>query len=66
MIPACEGCNTCHVSSHKSLGVHFVLMALSPVIILPVSYFACKEKISWQAVIGTVVAIARVAILFLA
>jgi hypothetical protein len=36
------------------------------VIILPVSYFAFKEKIGWQAIVGTVLAIAEVAILFLA
>jgi drug/metabolite transporter (DMT)-like permease len=42
-----------------------MLMASPPVIILPVSYFAFKEKIGWQAVVGTVLAIARVAVLFL-
>jgi drug/metabolite transporter (DMT)-like permease len=40
-------------------------MALSPVIILPISYFAFKEKIRWQAILGTILAIG-VAILFLA
>jgi drug/metabolite transporter (DMT)-like permease len=40
-------------------------MALSPVIILPISYFVSKEKIGWQAVLVTVLAIAGVAILFL-
>jgi len=43
-----------------------VLMALSPVIILPIGYFAFKEKIDWQAIAGTVLAIIGVAILFLA
>ena len=43
-----------------------MLMALPPVIILPISYFVFKEKIDWQAIIGTVLAIAGVAILFLA
>jgi len=41
-------------------------MAFLPVIILPFSYFVFKEKIGWQAVVGTVLAIAGVAILFLA
>lgn len=43
-----------------------MLMALPPVIILPVSYFVFKEKIGWQAIAGTTLAIAGVAILFLA
>ena len=48
------------------LGEPAMLMALPPVIILPISYFAFKEKIGWQAVLGTVLAIAGVAVLFLA
>jgi drug/metabolite transporter (DMT)-like permease len=45
-----------------------MLMALPPVIIVPVSYFVFKEKIGigWQAIAGTMLAIAGVAILFLA
>jgi drug/metabolite transporter (DMT)-like permease len=41
-------------------------MAPPPVIILPISYFAFKEKIGWQAILGTILAIIGVAILFLA
>jgi len=41
-------------------------MALPPVIILPISCFAFKERIGWQAILGTGLAIAGVAILFLA
>jgi drug/metabolite transporter (DMT)-like permease len=41
-------------------------MALLPVIILPISYFAFKEKIGWHALLGTLLAVAGVAILFLA
>jgi drug/metabolite transporter (DMT)-like permease len=40
-------------------------MALPPVIILPISYFALKERIGWQAVAGTILAIAGVVVLFL-
>ena len=43
-----------------------MLMALPPVIILPVSYFIFKEKVGWQAIAGTILAIIGVAILFLA
>jgi drug/metabolite transporter (DMT)-like permease len=51
---------------HAEIGVASTLMALSPVIILPISYFVFKEKIGWQAIVGTLLAIAGVAILFLA
>ncbi len=51
---------------HSEIGVASTLMALPPVIILPISYFAFKEKIGWQAIAGTMLAIAGVAILFLA
>jgi drug/metabolite transporter (DMT)-like permease len=51
---------------HAEVGVASTLMALPPVILLPVSYFVYKEKIGWQAVLGTVLAIVGVAVLFLA
>jgi len=41
-------------------------MALTPLIVLPVSYFVFKEKIGWQAILGTMLAILGIAILFLA
>jgi drug/metabolite transporter (DMT)-like permease len=50
---------------HAEVGVASTLMALPPVILLPISYFVFKEKIGWQAVAGTVLAIIGVAILFL-
>ena len=51
---------------HAEIGVASTLMALPPVIILPISYFAYREKVGWQAILGTIFAIAGVAILFLA
>jgi len=51
---------------HAEIGVASTIMALPPVILLPVSYFAFKEKIGWQAMAGTVLAIAGVAVLFVA
>ena len=51
---------------HAEVGVASTLMALPPVLLLPVSYFVLKERIGWQAVMGTVLAIAGVAVLFLA
>ncbi len=51
---------------HVEIGVASTLMALTPVILLPISYFVFKEKVGWQAIVGTMLAIAGVAILFLA
>lgn len=51
---------------HAEIGVASTLMSLTPVILLPISYFIFKEKVSWQALLGTVLAVAGVAILFLA
>ncbi|CAG0950077.1 hypothetical protein ANAEL_00019 [Anaerolineales bacterium] len=51
---------------HAEVGVASTLMALPPVIVLPISYFVFKEKVGWQAVAGTLLAIVGVAVLFLA
>jgi drug/metabolite transporter (DMT)-like permease len=51
---------------HTEIGVASTLMALPPVILLPISYFVFKEKVGWQAVAGTILAIMGVAVLFLA
>ncbi len=51
---------------YSEIGVASTLMALTPVFILPVSYFVFKEKVGWQAIVGTALAIAGVAVLFLA
>jgi drug/metabolite transporter (DMT)-like permease len=51
---------------HTQVGVASTLMTLPPVIILPISYFVLREKIGWQAITGTILAIAGVAVLFLA
>ncbi len=49
------------------LKIHFnasTLMSLSPIILIPVSHFMYKEKITWRAVVGTLVAIGGAAWLF--
>jgi drug/metabolite transporter (DMT)-like permease len=51
---------------YAEVGVASTLMALSPVVVLPISYFVFKEKVGWQGVAGTVLAIVGVAVLFLA
>ena len=43
------------------LFVHAMLMALAPVLLLPISYFVFHEKVDSQAILGTVLAIAGVA-----
>jgi drug/metabolite transporter (DMT)-like permease len=51
---------------HAEVGVASTLTALQPVILLPIMYFVFKEKINWQGVAGTLLAILGVAALFLA
>ena len=50
---------------HTGIGVASTLMALPPVFMLPISYFVFKERFGWQAIAGTLVAVAGVALLFL-
>lgn len=47
------------------VGVASTLMALSPIILLPVGRLLFKERIGWKAVTGTLIAVAGVAMLFL-
>jgi drug/metabolite transporter (DMT)-like permease len=47
------------------VGIASTLMALPPVFLLPVGYLFFKERIGWQAVLGTLLAIAGVALLFM-
>ena len=47
------------------VGIASTLMAMTPIVILPISRFYYKEKISARAVIGTVIALAGVAIIFI-
>jgi len=50
---------------HAEIGVASTLMALPPVFMLPISHFFFKERFSWQAVAGTLLAVIGVALLFL-
>ena len=50
---------------HISVGVASTIIALPPVILLPVSRFILKEHFGWGAVWGTLLAVGGVAILFL-
>ncbi len=51
--------------AHAPIGVASTLMSLTPVLLLPVSYFLFKEKITSRAILGTLVALLGVILLFL-
>jgi len=46
------------------VGIASTLMALAPVILLPLAYWTFKERITQRAIVGTVVAMAGVAMVF--
>lgn len=50
---------------NTAVGIASTLMALPPVLLLPVGRTVFHEQIGWQAIVGTFVAIAGVAVLFL-
>jgi drug/metabolite transporter (DMT)-like permease len=50
---------------HTEVGVASTLISLSPVFLLPISYFVYNERFGWQTVAGTFVAVSGVALLFL-
>ena len=50
---------------HAEVGVASVLTSLAPVFLLPLSHFVLKERVGWQAIVGTFVAMAGVFVLFL-
>ncbi len=47
------------------VGIASTLMALSPIILLPIIKFGYKEYVSWRAVLGTILSIAGVTLIFL-
>ena len=50
---------------NAEVGIASTLMALPPVLLLPISFIFFKERFGWQAVIGTLLAVAGTAVLFL-
>jgi drug/metabolite transporter (DMT)-like permease len=50
---------------NAEIGVASTLMALTPVLLLPIGRFVFGERIGWRAILGTLVAITGVALLFL-
>ena len=51
--------------AHASIGVASTLMSLTPVLLLPVSHFLFRERISPRAIAGTMAALMGVVLLFL-
>jgi len=49
---------------HTAVGVASTLTSLAPIILLPMDYFLFKERFGWQAVAGTLLAMAGVVLLF--
>lgn len=50
--------------AHTHIGIASTLMSLSPILLIPVSYFIFKEKITLRAIIGTFGALLGVILLF--
>jgi len=50
---------------HTSIGIASTIIALPPIFLLPVGHFFFKERITWRAIIGTLLAIIGVGLLFL-
>jgi len=51
--------------AHAHIGVASTLMSLTPVFLLPVSYFLFRERITARAVVGTMIALSGVVLLFM-
>ncbi len=50
---------------NTDLGIASTLQSLQPVLLIPIGYFFFQEEVTWQSVVGTLVALGGVAILFL-
>lgn len=51
---------------NTEVGIASTLIAMVPIFLLPIGYFVFKERLSPRGILGTVVALAGVAILFMA
>jgi drug/metabolite transporter (DMT)-like permease len=47
------------------LGIAATLMALPPILLIPIEYIAYRQRASRRAIVGTVVAILGVTLIFL-
>ncbi len=51
---------------YAPIGIASTLMSLPPIILIPISHWILKERITWRSVIGTIIALIGVAMIFLA
>jgi drug/metabolite transporter (DMT)-like permease len=49
---------------YAKIGVASAIMALPPILILPLVYLVFKEKVSWGAIVGTIIAVGGTILLF--
>jgi len=47
------------------VGIASTLMALAPVLVLPLSHFFLQDKVGFRAIFGTMVALGGVAMIFM-
>lgn len=50
---------------HTKVGIAATIIATMPVIMLPISRFYFKDKLSWRSILGAIIAVTGIAILFL-
>ncbi len=50
---------------YAPIGIASTLMSVAPLVMIPISFFVFKDKPTWRALIGTLVAISGVALIFL-
>jgi drug/metabolite transporter (DMT)-like permease len=50
---------------HAPIGVASTLMSLPPILLIPLAWLIFKERITQRAIVGTALALAGVAVLFL-
>jgi drug/metabolite transporter (DMT)-like permease len=50
--------------AHTQIGTASAIMSIAPVLLIPVSHFVFKEKVTLKAVLGTIIAILGVLLLF--
>ncbi len=49
---------------NTGVGIASTLIALPPIFLLPIGHFVFKERITWRAIAGTLIAVAGVGLLF--
>lgn len=50
---------------YTATGIASTVMSISPILILPTTYFLYKQKVSWREIVGAMISVAGVAFFFL-